>query len=85
MSNKAVIAAIVAAAVSSAAYAQQTQPATTGVGTPTQALALTTLPSNAMTVTNYYKQTVYDLMSDEFCAASSSSWRGGNGRQSIAR
>jgi uncharacterized protein YdiU (UPF0061 family) len=25
------------------------------------------------------------LMSDEFCAASSSSWRGGNGRQSIAR
>ena len=25
------------------------------------------------------------LMSDEFCAGSSSSWRGGNGRQSIAR
>jgi hypothetical protein len=25
------------------------------------------------------------LMSDEFCAGFSSSWRGGNGRQSIAR
>jgi sporulation protein YlmC with PRC-barrel domain len=60
VSNKVVIAALVAAAVSSVAYAQQTQPTTTVVGTPSQAQALTTLPTNAMTVTNYYKQNVYD-------------------------
>ena len=60
MSNRAIIAAMVAAALSGIAYAQQTPPATTGVGAPTQAQALTTLPSNAMTVTNYYKQNVYD-------------------------
>jgi sporulation protein YlmC with PRC-barrel domain len=60
MSNKVVIAAVVAAAISSVAYAQQIPPATTGVGAPTQAQALTTLPPNAMTVTNYYKQNVYD-------------------------
>jgi len=56
MFNKLAIAAAVAAAVTGSAYAQQT----TGVGTPTQAQVLTTLPTNATTVTNYYKQNVYD-------------------------
>src|SRR5450631_746255 len=56
MLNKLAIAAAVAAAVTGSAYAQQT----TGVGTPTQAQVLTTLPTNATTVTNYYKQNVYD-------------------------
>jgi sporulation protein YlmC with PRC-barrel domain len=57
MLNKLAIAAAVAATVTGAAYAQQT---TTGLGTPTQAQVLATLPQNAMTVTNYYKQNVYD-------------------------
>ena len=57
MLNKLAIAAAVVATVTGAAYAQQT---TTGVGTPTQAQVLNTLPSNATTVTNYYKQNVYD-------------------------
>ena len=56
MLNKLAIAAAVAAAVTGSAYAQQT----TGVGTPMQAQVLTTLPTNATTVTNYYKQNVYD-------------------------
>jgi sporulation protein YlmC with PRC-barrel domain len=56
MLNKLAIAAAVAAAVTGSAYAQQT----TGVGTPTQAQVLTTLPTNATTVTNFYKQNVYD-------------------------
>jgi sporulation protein YlmC with PRC-barrel domain len=37
-------------------FAQQT----TGAGTSTQTQALTTLPQNPTTVTNYYKQNVYD-------------------------
>jgi PRC-barrel domain len=57
MLNKLAIATAVAATVTGAAYAQQT---TTGVGTPMQAQVLNTLPSNATTVTNYYKQNVYD-------------------------
>src|SRR5450755_720795 len=57
MLSKLAIAAAVAATVTGAAYAQQT---TTGVGTPMQAQVLNTLPSNATTVTNYYKQNVYD-------------------------
>jgi sporulation protein YlmC with PRC-barrel domain len=57
MLNKLAIAAAVAATVTGAAYAQQT---TTGVGTPMQAQVLNSLPSNATTVTNYYKQNVYD-------------------------
>jgi sporulation protein YlmC with PRC-barrel domain len=55
--NKLAIAAVVAATVTGAAYAQQT---TTGVGTPMQSQVLNSLPSNATTVTNYYKQNVYD-------------------------
>ena len=57
MLNKLAIAAAVAATVAGAAYAQQT---TTGIGTPSQALVLTSLPPNTTTVTNYYKQNVYD-------------------------
>jgi sporulation protein YlmC with PRC-barrel domain len=57
MLNKLAIAAAVAATVTGAAYAQQT---TTGVGTPMQTQVLNSLPSNATTVTNYYKQNVYD-------------------------
>jgi sporulation protein YlmC with PRC-barrel domain len=56
MLNKLAIAAAVAAAVTGSAYAQQT----TGLGTPMQAQVLTALPTNATTVTNYYKQNVYD-------------------------
>lgn len=55
MLNKLAIAAAVAATVTGAAFAQQT---TTGVGPSTQ--MQTTLPQNATTVTNYYKQNVYD-------------------------
>jgi sporulation protein YlmC with PRC-barrel domain len=57
MLKKFAIASAVAAALSGAAYAQQT---TTGVATPMQGQVLNTLPSNATTVTNYYKQNVYD-------------------------
>jgi sporulation protein YlmC with PRC-barrel domain len=57
MLNKLAIAAAVAATVIGSAHAQQT----TGVGTPMQAQVLTALPTNATTVTNYYKQNVYDL------------------------
>jgi sporulation protein YlmC with PRC-barrel domain len=56
MLNKLVIAAAVAA-IAGAADAQQT---TTGVGAPSQAQVLTSLPPTATTVTNYYKQNVYD-------------------------
>ena len=42
----------------SAAYAQQS--ATTGAATPVQAQVLSSLPANSTTVTNYYKQNVYD-------------------------
>jgi sporulation protein YlmC with PRC-barrel domain len=57
MLSRLAIAAAVAMGVSGTAYAQQT---TTGVGTPTQMQTLTSLPQNAMTVTNWYKQNVYD-------------------------
>jgi sporulation protein YlmC with PRC-barrel domain len=57
MLNKVAIVAAVAAALTSGAYAQQT---TTGVATPMQGQVLNTLPSNATTVTNYYKKNVYD-------------------------
>jgi sporulation protein YlmC with PRC-barrel domain len=57
MLNKLVLAAAVTAIVTGAAFAQQT---TTGAGTPAQTQALTTLPQNTTTVTNYYKQNVYD-------------------------
>ena len=57
MLNKLAIAAAVTAIVTGGAFAQQT---TTGAGTPAQTQALTTLPQNTTTVTNYYKQNVYD-------------------------
>jgi sporulation protein YlmC with PRC-barrel domain len=57
MLKKFAIASAVAAALSGTAYAQQT---TTGVAAPMQGQVLNTLPSNATTVTNYYKQNVYD-------------------------
>ena len=57
MLNKLGIAAAVAVALTGAAYAQRT---TTGVATPLQGQVLNALPSNATTVTNYYKQNVYD-------------------------
>lgn len=57
MSNKLAIAATVLATMVGAANAQQT---TTGAATPVQGQVLNTLPANSTTVTNYYKQNVYD-------------------------
>jgi len=57
MLNKLAIAATLAVSLAGAAYAQQT---TTGVGSPSQAQVMNSLPSNAVTVANYYKQNVYD-------------------------
>ena len=57
MLNKFVMAAAVAATLVGAAHAQQT---TTGAATPIQGQVLDTLPANSTTVTNYYKQNVYD-------------------------
>ncbi len=59
MLNKLAIATILAAAVAGpSAYAQQR--ATTGAATPVQAQVLSSVPANSTTVTNYYKQNVYD-------------------------
>jgi sporulation protein YlmC with PRC-barrel domain len=58
MWNKFAIAATVAATIASAAYAQQNT--TTGAATPVQAQVLNSLPADSTTVTNYYKQNVYD-------------------------
>jgi len=57
MLNKFMMAAAVAATLVGAAHAQQT---TTGVATPIQGQVLNTLPTDSTTVTNYYKQNVYD-------------------------
>jgi sporulation protein YlmC with PRC-barrel domain len=57
MRNKLALAATLAATIMGAAHAQQT---TTGLGTPSQAQVLNTLPAASTTVTNYYKQNVYD-------------------------
>jgi hypothetical protein len=57
MLNKLGIAAAFAATVTGAAFAQQT---TVGAGTPATTQVLTTLPQDATTVSNYYKQNVYD-------------------------
>jgi sporulation protein YlmC with PRC-barrel domain len=57
MLNKLAIAAAFAATVTGGAFAQQT---TTGAGTPATTQVLTTLPQDAITVSNYYKQNVYD-------------------------
>jgi sporulation protein YlmC with PRC-barrel domain len=53
-----VIAAAVATAVTGAAFAQQTT--TTDAAIPVTTQVLTTLPQGVTTVTNYYKQNVYD-------------------------
>jgi len=52
------IAAAVAATLTSAVYAQKAT--TTGVGSPIGTQVLTAIPQDAMTVTNFYKQNVYD-------------------------
>jgi sporulation protein YlmC with PRC-barrel domain len=57
MLSKLVIATVVAMGVGGATYAQQT---TTGVATSTGAQTLTSVPTSATTVTNWYKQNVYD-------------------------
>jgi len=57
MLNKLVTAGAFAATVTGAAFAQQT---TIGAGTPATTQVLTTLPQEVTTVTNYYKQNVYD-------------------------
>ena len=57
MLSRLLIATALASGICSAAYAQQT---TTGVGTPTTAQTLTSVPTSATTVTNWYKQNVYD-------------------------
>jgi sporulation protein YlmC with PRC-barrel domain len=58
MLNKLAIAAALAATVTGAAFSQPTT--TTGAGTPATTQVLTTLPQDATTVSNYYKQNVYD-------------------------
>ena len=57
MSHKLAIAAAVAMTVTGAAVAQQT---TTDAAAPATTEVLTTLPRDVTTVTNYYKQNVYD-------------------------
>jgi hypothetical protein len=57
MFQKLAIGAAVAAAVSASAFAQQST--TTGVAT-SHADILSSIPSTATTVTNYYKQNLYD-------------------------
>jgi sporulation protein YlmC with PRC-barrel domain len=57
MLNRLAIVTAVAVGLTSAAYAQQS---TTGAATPVQTQTLTALPQNATTVTNWYKQNVYD-------------------------
>jgi sporulation protein YlmC with PRC-barrel domain len=57
MWNKLAVTAMLAATLVGTAHAQQT---TTGLGTPARAQVLNSLPSNSTTVTNYYKQNVYD-------------------------
>ena len=56
--NRLAIAATLSAAIVGTAHAQQS--ATTGAATPVQARVLNSLPANSTTVTNYYKQNVYD-------------------------
>ena len=57
MLNKFAIAATLVASLVGAAHAQQT---TTGAATPIPGQVLDTLPADSTTVTNYYKQNVYD-------------------------
>jgi sporulation protein YlmC with PRC-barrel domain len=58
MVSKLVVVAAVAATLTGVAYAQQRQ--TTGAAPQAQSQTLTTLPPGASTVTNWYKQDVYD-------------------------
>jgi sporulation protein YlmC with PRC-barrel domain len=58
MWNKLAIATALAAVIAGTAYGQQST--TTGAATPVQAQVLSSLPANSVTVTNYYKQNVYD-------------------------
>jgi sporulation protein YlmC with PRC-barrel domain len=57
MLKKIAIASVIALAAASTSYAQST---TTGVGSPASAQTMNTLPPNTSTVTNWYKQNVYD-------------------------
>ncbi len=59
MLSKLVVAAAVAATLTGVAYAQQRQQ-TTGAASQAQSQTLATLPPGASTVTNWYKQDVYD-------------------------
>ena len=52
------VAATLAAAMATTAHAQQS--ATTGAAPPSQAQVLSSVPANSVTVTNYYRQNVYD-------------------------
>ena len=58
MLSKLLVAAAVAATLIGAAYAQHSQ--TTGTAPQAQSQTLSTLPPGASTVTNWYKQDVYD-------------------------
>ena len=58
MVSKLVVVAAVAATLAGVAYAQHSQ--TTGTAPQAQSQPLTTLPPGASTVTNWYKQDVYD-------------------------
>jgi sporulation protein YlmC with PRC-barrel domain len=58
MLTKIALAAVMVAALTDFAQAQQNQ--TTGVAPAEHATTLTSLPSDALTVTNWYKQNVYD-------------------------
>jgi hypothetical protein len=56
--NKLAIATAIAATITGAAYAQESK--TTGVTSPIQTQVLIAIPQNVTTVTNFYKQNVYD-------------------------
>jgi sporulation protein YlmC with PRC-barrel domain len=58
MVSKLVVVAAVAATLTAVAYAQHSQ--TTGAAPQAQSQTLATLPPGASTVTNWYKQDVYD-------------------------
>jgi sporulation protein YlmC with PRC-barrel domain len=58
MLKKFVIAGLTTVALSGAVAAQT--PSTTGVATPLQAQVMSAVPQNTTTVTNWYKQDVYD-------------------------
>ncbi len=58
MSRKLAIAAAIIGTIAGASLVQAQE--TTGAGTPSQPQVLSTLPQNVTTVTNYYKQSVFD-------------------------